>query len=172
MTKILLPIALLLGLCQPVTADEAADNAPTLVNHSEQMTIIHNNHRARAGLRQQARDERLSQLAQQWAEQMARSDSMYHGPNEQVIAYSWAGNVTYEQGFKLWLNSPPHRAWIFGRNSKCGFGYARSRSGKAYYAGVFGDDPKATEVASDVQPCNNCVSGQSTRRRWLFGRRR
>lgn len=104
--------------------------------HSELMTRLHNEIRAQAGLAPQAVDDNLTQVAQRWAETMAARGSMYHGGGEQIIAYS-SGDTSYQAGFRLWQNSPPHRAWLFCRGPACGFGYAVGRNGAAYYAGAF-----------------------------------
>ena len=90
--------------------------------------------RARVGLPTQQLDEELCKQAQRWANNMANRNSMYHGGGEQVIAYGYSSPQQCIQG---WINSPAHRAWVLGRNGRCGFGVQRSWSGQWYYAGVF-----------------------------------
>lgn len=105
-------------------------------SHAAAMAIIHNQHRASAGLSAQELDDQLTATAQNWANRMASVGSMYHGGGEQIIAYS-GGDHSYEAGFRLWLGSSPHRAWLYSRGDRCGFGYAIGRNGCAYYAGAF-----------------------------------
>jgi uncharacterized protein YkwD len=119
-----------------------------VVTHSVAMTEIHNQYRTQVGLPAQSVDENLSQIAQHWAEHMASVGSMYHGSGEQIIAYS-GGDRSYDAGFRTWLGSPPHRAWLCSRGDLCGFGYAIGRNGCAYYAGAFGSTPVIREASSE-----------------------
>lgn len=155
-------LGLLFCLSGYALADEPAQPAKS---HSELMTELHNGHRARAGLGAQEVDANLTAVAQRWAEHMASRNSMFHGGGEQIIAYS-GGDVSYEQGFRLWLNSSPHRTWLFSGNRCCGFGYARSSNGTAYYAGAFGSGGESVSTES-----YSSSSGSNGRRR-LFGRLR
>ena len=93
-----------------------------------------NRHRARYGLPVQNLDENLCNVAQNWANNMAARDVMYHGGGEQIIGVGYANADACVQG---WINSPGHRVWVLSRNGSCGFGMARSRSGRLYYAGVY-----------------------------------
>lgn len=125
-------------------------------SHSEAMTAIHNHYRAQAGLRPQAVDPNLTAVAQNWANQMAASCSMYHGAGEQIIAYS-AGDLSYQTAFSQWLGSSPHRAWLCSGGDRCGFGYAIGRNGCAYYAGAFGSSAaynpyRAASYSEPAQP--------------------
>jgi len=161
---ILLPIVIL--QCSTSKGDDSvADSAPVIkpVSHSEAMAQLHNQFRAEAGLPAQATDERLSQVAQRWAEVMASRGVMQHGGGEQVIAYSGVDR-SYNAGFRLWLNSPPHRSWLYSRVSRCGFGYAIGRNGNAYYAGAFGGDQTAGEEVCTSASCN--ASGSRSRSRF------
>lgn len=115
--------------------DKASPASDRPLTHSEAMTILHNNYRVAVGLPPQAVDGTLSSQAQAWAEAMASADSMYHGPHDQIVC--WASDGTYETAFREWQTSPPHRVWLCNGGARCGFGYAISRSGLAYYAGVF-----------------------------------
>ena len=90
--------------------------------------------RSRSGLFVQVNDESLNSIAQRWAEQMARSGSMYHGGGEQIIAYSSYPSVG--TAFNLWMNSSPHRAWVMSTSGRAGWGYAVGANG-GYFAGVF-----------------------------------
>lgn len=92
--------------------------------------------RQRANYRMPAQvlDENLCNIAQRWANNMAARDRMYHGGGEQVVAVGYPNAEACIQG---WINSGGHRVWVLGRNGKCGFGSARSASGRMYYAGVY-----------------------------------
>ncbi|WP_437192728.1 CAP domain-containing protein [Planctomicrobium sp. SH527] len=90
--------------------------------------------RARHGLPAQRLDENLCNVAQRWAQNMAARDVMYHGGGEQVVAVGYPNAASCIQG---WINSSGHRVWVLGRNGSCGFGSARSASGRMYYAGVY-----------------------------------
>jgi uncharacterized protein YkwD len=138
--------------------------------HSVAMTALHNQYRTQAGLSAQAVDPNLSSVAQRWADHMASVGSMYHGGGEQIIAYS-GGDLSYDAGFRLWLNSSPHRAWLYSRGDRCGFGYSIGRNGCAYFAGAFGSSSSG-EVASSSGGGNyQSVSSNSGRRLRLFRRR-
>jgi uncharacterized protein YkwD len=147
--------------------------------HSVAMTTLHNQYRSQAGLSAQSVDAQLSLVAQRWAEHMASVGSMYHGGGEQIIAYS-GGDLSYEAGFRLWLNSSPHRAWLYSRGNLCGFGYAIGRNGCAYFAGAFGSSPIVSEStvsestvseSSSESGSYRLVSSSNGRRIRLFRRR-
>lgn len=137
-------------------------------SHSLAMTAIHNNYRSQAGLATQAVDPNLSHVAQNWANHMASVGSMYHGGGEQIIAYS-GGDLSYEAGFRLWLNSSPHRAWLYSRGDRCGFGYAIGRNGCAYFAGAFGSSHNS--VSSGSYSGGYQSASNSGRRFRIFRRR-
>jgi hypothetical protein len=117
----------------------------------------------------------LTLVAQRWAEHMASVGSMYHGGGEQIIAYS-GGDRSYDAGFRLWLNSSPHRSWLYSRGDLCGFGYAVGRNGCAYYAGAFGSSPtggETTYVSTTETPSSSSYSYNSNSgRRFRWFRRR
>ncbi len=149
----------------PFAGLQCSAHAEEFKSHSEVMTSLHNVHRSRAGLAAQSVDENLSAVAQRWAEHMASTGRMVHSRGsggEQIIAYS-SGNISYEQGFRLWLGSSPHRAWLCSSGDRCGFGYAIGRNGCAYYAGAFaGSNSSSTGLVS---------YGGGNRRRLFFRRR-
>ena len=90
--------------------------------------------RERCCLKPQTLDPELCKIAQKWAEQMAATNCMYHGGGEQIIA---KGYRTPESVVNAWMNSDGHRRWILSKCSRVGFGYARSKSGHPYWAGVY-----------------------------------
>lgn len=144
---------------QKKTAQEAQ------YQHSLAMATLHNQYRAQSGLPAQSVDTSLSSVAQRWAEHMAATGSMYHGGGEQIIAMS-GGDRSYNAGFRLWLGSSPHRAWLCSRGDRCGFGYAVGRNGCAYYAGAFASS------ATTGQGGNYHYAGYSGERRYRQNRRR
>lgn len=91
-------------------------------------------HRSQYGLGTQILDESLCQTAQNWANNMAARNMMYHGGGEQVIGRGYANAEACVQG---WVYSPGHRVWVLGGTSRCGFGCARSASGQLFFAGVY-----------------------------------
>lgn len=119
-----------------LTGAESGSNSKPLTENDliQKMFESASNHRARSGLFKQQLDETLCQQAQSWANNMANRNAMYHGGGEQVVGRGYGSPEACVQG---WINSPPHRMWVLGGNSRCGFGVQRSWSGQMYYAGVF-----------------------------------
>ena len=79
-------------------------------------------------------DEECCQIAQRWADRMARTRSFRHGGGEQIIAQ---GYRTIKACFAGWMGSSGHRRWVLSNSDKCGWGYQRSSSGHCYWVGVF-----------------------------------
>jgi len=90
--------------------------------------------RERCGLQPQTLDPELCKIAQRWAEHMAARNCMYHGGGEQIIAH---GYKTPKATVNAWMCSSGHRKWILSKCKKVGFGYATSKSGHTYWAGVY-----------------------------------
>lgn len=128
----LLGVALLFAGMTPTKEAE-----PLPLSENEMIVAMYesaNEQRERYQLNEQELDEDLCNIAQRWANNMANRNMMYHGGGEQVVAHGYANP---EQCVQAWINSPAHRAWVLGRNSKCGFGVQKSWSGRWYYAGVY-----------------------------------
>jgi uncharacterized protein YkwD len=150
---------------EPAEATDATVTAnKPILDHSVAMTAIHNGYRAQSGLPAQEVDTYLTSVAQQWAEHMASVGSMYHGGGEQIIAYS-GGDTSYDQGFRLWLGSTPHRSWLCSRGDRCGFGYAIGRNGCAYYAGAFGSSETVSDASTSEIRTVSYSEGRSRRSR-------
>ena len=98
--------------------------------------------RASRGLAPQQLDDELCRLCQRWAQHMARTGRFSHGGGENVIAY---GASTPSGAIRMWLGSPPHRAFLLGGATKAGWGAARSPSGTWYWAGAFRGEAILTE---------------------------
>lgn len=122
---------LLLGAASETTVRSASLTENSMI---QAMHAAATNQRARYGLFAQQLDESLCQQAQNWANNMANRNVMYHGGGEQVVAHGYSSPAACIQG---WINSPGHRVWVLGRNSRCGFGVQRSWSGSYFYAGVY-----------------------------------
>lgn len=138
MTKMKLRGTLLAALACTVLfvgAESGSETKPLTENALiQQMYASATNHRARSGMFAQNLDEGLCQQAQNWANNMANRNMMYHGGGEQVVGWGYGSPEACIQG---WINSPGHRMWVLGGNGSCGFGVQRSWSGQWYYAGVF-----------------------------------
>lgn len=106
--------------------------------------------RASRGLPPQSLDDDLCRLCQRHAEWMASRDSMFHGSGENVVAY---GTTTPGSTVRMWLGSPPHRAFLLGESSRAGWGAAQAASGRWYWAGAFRGSPSpSVEPAPIVTP--------------------
>jgi len=90
--------------------------------------------RQKIGLPKQTLDNQLCKQANDWARYMASINRMVHGGGEQVIA---KGYKTPQAAIDAWMRSSGHRRWILSNKSHCGFGFAKSKSGRHYYVGVF-----------------------------------
>ena len=80
-------------------------------------------------------DEECCQMAQDWANHLAKSRKFHHGKNDQIIS---RGYKDTKAAFGGWMRSSGHRAWILNRKrTKAGWGYAKSKGGTQYWVGVF-----------------------------------
>ena len=80
-------------------------------------------------------DEECCQMAQEWANHMAKHGKFHHGKNDQIIS---RGYKTIKATFRGWMNSSGHKAWILNsKSTKCGWGCQQSKGGKWYRVGVF-----------------------------------
>ena len=91
-------------------------------------------HRKAYSLEPQELDKECCQIAQKWADHMAATHSFYHGGGEQIIAVGYA---TPEAAFRGWMASSGHRYWVLSNVDKCGWGAAKSSTGRWYWAGAF-----------------------------------
>jgi len=98
------------------------------------MRAMHQEAIRRRGGRPIELDEECCQIAQRWANHMARTRSFGHGGGEQIIA---RGYPTVQACFSGWMNSPGHRSWILRKSDRCGWGFQRSSGGHCYWVGVF-----------------------------------
>lgn len=121
-------------------------NQPEARNLPTQQQIIDatNAFRTQNGRSPVKADPQLNQVAQRWAEQMAREDRLYHNPNysnqyrpgwrgaSENVAQNWVG-VSAQAFVDQWANSPGHRANMLSPGvTHLGVGVAKSASGKVY----------------------------------------
>jgi uncharacterized protein YkwD len=106
-------------------------------------------HRKNYSLKPQILDKECCEIAQKWAENMAVNHSMYHGGGEQIIA---VGYTTPESVFRGWLASSGHRYWVLSNTDKCGWGAAKSSTGRWYWAGVFRNNEVEKEPPTNYVP--------------------
>lgn len=122
------------------------------ISESELM-LLHNKERGLLNKKyiQLESDDHLNKIAQQWAENMARRNSMYHS----VLKFDNKGTYTLlgeniakgqrdvDEVMKTWMNSRGHREKILNRNfNRIGVGYAYSDSGVLYWCVQFGASQK------------------------------
>lgn len=121
-----------------------ADNAPE-ISRSELMFDHNREREINGGLGVLKEDEELNNRAQNWAEHMAKSGSLYHSSlNMKGTSYALMGeNIakgfdTPEEVIKGWMNSPGHRRNILEKKyTHAGFGVARDTRGKIWWCVQF-----------------------------------
>ena len=110
---------------------------PAPYTPTKEMRNMHREHlriRKEYELEPQRLDPKCCQIAQKWAEYLARTGRFHHGGGEQIIAY---GTGDQRLPFSLWIGSRPHRAWLLCDADYCGWGSAQSDNGRTYWAGCF-----------------------------------
>lgn len=124
-----------------------SQNQPKAQGLPTQQQIINetNAFRSRNGRSTVAADPHLNQVAQKWAEQMAREDRLYHNPNysnqyrpgwrlsSENVAQNWP-SATAKTFVDQWANSKAgHRENMLNPGiTHMGVGIAKSASGKVY----------------------------------------
>ena len=124
--------------------------------HSEAQRL-----RKQYSLKPQKLDEKCCKIAQDWADHMAASHSMYHGGGENIIA---AGYKDVESAFGGWMASSGHRYWVLSGSDLAGWGAAKSSTGRWYWAGAFRSSAKQQAATPTYY--------YTPRRRFRFFRRR
>ena len=168
-----------------VGADSSSESAAKISDYQ----VIRSLHkesvrwRSRYGLPAQELDEQCCQIAQSWANRMANDRWMRHGGGEQVIAQGYSSP---QAAMQAWMASPGHRYWLLCSRGRCGFGCAKSKDGRWYWAGVFrsSSSNKAPEPTPAEEPqqqqitpvqngvtCQNGVCRQRVRSSWFLFRR-
>jgi uncharacterized protein YkwD len=117
-----------------------------------QLLVLHNNERARAGLRPCNINNKLQACATRYAALMAATGRMSHSADGTSVGgriaaqgYSWqrageniaAGQPGPDAVVRDWMNSPGHKQNILGPYPDIGFGYARGLTGNVYWCADF-----------------------------------
>ena len=110
----------------------------------------------------QVLDKECCKIAQDWAEYMAKYDYFNHGGGENIIAM---GYENVPDAFRGWMSSSGHRYWVLSDTELCGWGAAKSSTGRLYWAGAFRKDKVKFELLTEVKT-------YTTRRRFRLFRRR
>ena len=150
-------LCLVAAASRPLVAAESAALSVEVVATTASVLELTNVERARAGLAPLRESERLTHAAQLQSDQMGAASRMDHvlrearypNPADRLAAadYAWqayAENVAMGQRspaevVAAWMNSPHHRANILNPTyTELGVGYAIDRTGRPYYAQVFG----------------------------------
>lgn len=110
----------------------------------QQILDATNAYRAQNGRSPVKADPQLNQVAQKWAEQMAREEHLYHNPNygkqyrpgwraaSENVAQNWVG-ASAEAIVDQWAKSPGHNKNMLSPGvTHLGVGVAKSASGKVY----------------------------------------
>ncbi len=120
-----------------VSALAVAEEKPKLVENPQiiEMHKIAHEKRKKYKKHDLVLDEECCQMAQKWADHLAKSRKFHHGKNDQIIS---RGYKDTRAAFGGWMRSSGHRAWLLTKKSKkCGWGYAKSKGGTQYWVGVF-----------------------------------
>lgn len=131
--------------------------------------------RAERGLLAQVLDKQKCDIAQAHADHMAKVGVVAHGDTgEQIIAWSSNAKEPAIECFSddLWRGSPGHWDWVMSSATKCGWGIARTTTGKkpgTYWAGAFGGVPDPEPVPPPKPP--KPYRPKRPFLDWLFGRR-
>ena len=125
MKSLLVVLSLLLGLPALVDAQDVS---------AEEMSVVSIKIRARHGLPAQRLDKALCNIADRWADRLAKTGKLVHGGGEQIIAM---GYKTKEAVFEAWMRSSGHRKWILSRTTRCGFSCRISKNGRRFWVGVY-----------------------------------
>jgi uncharacterized protein YkwD len=165
---LLLALALVGGLVPSAVAADTADLSETALHSAERRAaLLTNKRRTDRGLVQLRWDDRLSALARDRAEYMARTGEFSHtqadGTNVfdmiedssirwygagEILAWNTAAALEYSAEFAVqgWMASPGHRAIVLSAGyNYVGFGLAISpTTGKRYWAGVYLKGPDRT----------------------------
>jgi uncharacterized protein YkwD len=111
----------------------------------DEILLIHNKERAKYNLTELKIDNELMKSAQEWSENMAKKNRLFHGNTYIKKKFKTsAENIAWGQSkidelMSDWMNSNDHRSNILNKNfTHVGFGYARTSRGKPYWCAQFG----------------------------------
>tara|TARA_R110002020_G_scaffold276042_8_gene491282 strand:- start:339 stop:809 length:471 start_codon:yes stop_codon:yes gene_type:complete len=135
----------LLLACMVLTPPTSGLEHPTILAMQKESV----RQRKAYGLKPQKLDKECCEIAQNWADYMAKTNSFYHGGGEQIIA---VGYGTPEAAFRGWMASSGHRYWVLSRTEKCGWGAAQSESGRWYWVGAFRSSDRVINASTPEVP--------------------
>lgn len=176
--RLLAPTALallLVGGLAPATfaADTAALSESAVKAAEGNALTLTNKRRTDAGLTSLRLDTRLSALARERAEYMARTGTFSHTQSNgtdvfdlisaeniawygagEIIAWNTAASLDYSAAFAVqgWMNSPSHKSIVMSSGyNYVGFGLAIASDGKRYWAGVYLKGPDRTGAYAKIK---------------------
>lgn len=120
---------LAVALCQ---ADEPAPFEPS--ETQSYLASLNDTYRVSRGLAPHKLDADLCRIAQAHAERMAASGRMFHGGQDQCVAWGYA---TVPSAMSAWRSSPGHCAWLLSGTERSGWGAAVAANGARYWCAVF-----------------------------------
>ena len=134
---------------EPTPPTQFPPERPKLENDPIQRLLdLHNEQRGLKGRPNFTIDSELNQYAQQWANNMARRNKLYHSDVGNILAlnrfYTAGENIAWnqqtpEEVVNAWMHSEGHRENIMNRQfTKIGFGFANDTAGEIYWCTVFG----------------------------------
>jgi Cysteine-rich secretory protein family len=161
-----LALLLIVGLAPSVGAAEADVGGTAKAAAERRALVLTNRIRNDRGLIALRLDTRLTELARQRAQYMARTGNFSHTQSGgttvfdmitassirwyaagEIIAWNTAGPLDYSAEFAVrgWMGSPSHRAIVVSNDyNYVGFGVAVASNGTRYWAGVYLRGPDRT----------------------------
>jgi uncharacterized protein YkwD len=155
-----IPLLVILAFVSSGFADDAKDpKAPRLTDEEQKILDLTNEARKKEKLPPLKLNATLVKVARAHSANMAKQEKMAHdldgkNPTQRIKdagypALSTGENVgeteggTAEDIFKMWMDSPPHKANILrDKVEEIGVGMARSSKGVVYYTQVFATPQK------------------------------
>ena len=119
-------------------------NVPKIVPKTNPLIEAHNTIRQSKGLKTLKEDSQLMDMAQKWANHMAKTHIMRHQSLKMTGNWNSMGeNIAMGQGninevMNDWMNSRGHRANILGNYTHIGVGVAKGRNGTLFWCVDFG----------------------------------
>jgi cysteine-rich secretory family protein len=172
LVSVMFALVLVVGLAPAVGAADADISGAAVASAERRALDLTNRRRTDRGLVRLRLDDRLTELARQRAEYMARTGEFSHtqsgGTNvfdligashirwyaaAEIIAWNTAGPLDYSASFAVqgWMGSTGHRAIVLSDDyNYVGFGVAVAANGTRYWAGVYLRGPDRTAAWARV----------------------